>query len=504
MSKFPAQIDNEVSLPRVIDNLSTARGDSVNRLRSAIIAIESELGIKPAGTYSTVRARIDTLEDAINNIDVIHLGGDVGGTAITPLVIGIQGSPVSDVTPIDKQLLIYNGLAWIPSDGELSEDLSGAILTPTVIRIQGSPVSSTAPDTNQLLIWSGEEWVPSYGSFSGDLSGTLEETTVVGLQSYPISTNPPSLSDVLSWSGSEWVPETLDNITLNVLPTSVTLPKEIMFLAGDGYANTDNPTRIGARVIDFSNYPYSYLDGRLRTLKFIAEIEVTNSLTDGYLRLKDVTNNVVITDAVFHTTSLTPTSVEVTLLTGETDGYLRDDVNAMYDVQIYIEGGISSDFIICRNARIEVTYSAPIVITSIVPLSLPTDLQFICGVAVNGFSTAATIGRRSIDVSPFPSSTYDAKLRYVQFNVDVEVSAPGVDGYIQLYDITNNILVTGSQFHFTNTNTEELTVTLATGLSNGSIHTDVTCVYEVRMWKNSSSPADRVICNNARITVIYI
>src|ERR1700722_7410424 len=63
MTFYPNGIDNSNSLP-------PATGDdaiSVNAAIGAIEAIETELGIVPAGAYADVRTRLDILEARINN-----------------------------------------------------------------------------------------------------------------------------------------------------------------------------------------------------------------------------------------------------------------------------------------------------------------------------------------------------------------------------------------------------------------------------------------------------
>lgn len=410
MSKYPAQIDNSTTLPLVTDNSTPVAADTVNRLRNAIIAIESELGVKPAGIYSTVRARLDNLENLLN-LDVIALAGDLGGTTTSPLVIGLQGNPISTTDPLNNQVLTWNGVAWIPE-------------TPT-------------------------------------------------------------------------------NILINVLPTAILLPAEINFLCGDGYNGISSPVRVGARVIDFSFYPASYTDGRIRTLKFKADLEVTNTSADGYVQLKDVTHNVIILNTLLTTKSLSSVELSVVINTGTTDGYMRTDSNAMYEVQIYIANGGLTDQVICRNARVEVTYSPPILVTALVPLALPVDLQFVAGTTLNGFTTPAGIGGRTIDMINFPTTLPDGRARFFNFYADVEVSTAGVDGYVQLFDTTHNILVTNTQFHFTNTIAAEVSTSLTIGTGAGNIRTDVVSRYEVRIWKVSGSVADRVICNNARVVVTY-
>ena len=97
------------------------------------------------------------------------------------------------------------------------------------------------------------------------------------------------------------------------------------------------------------------------------------------------------------------------------------------------------------------------------------------------------------------------RTRTIEFYADVEVSAPGVDGYIQLYDTTNNIAVTNTSFHFANTLGAEIhSIPLTVGTNPGDIRSDMTPRYEVQIWKASASPTDRVICNKARLTIFYL
>lgn len=41
---------------------------AINALQQAVLAIENELGITPAGVYASVRTRFDILESRINNL----------------------------------------------------------------------------------------------------------------------------------------------------------------------------------------------------------------------------------------------------------------------------------------------------------------------------------------------------------------------------------------------------------------------------------------------------
>jgi hypothetical protein len=136
MSNYPAQIDTTTNLPTVVDNLTPMNGAVVNRLRDAIIATQAELGVKPSGTYGTVRARLDALEGLVGTVTTIQLAQDLGGSLSSPLVIGIQCNPISSTTPTLDQMLVWSGAAWVPSTVGIDES-SGSSDGYKIIRTDG-------------------------------------------------------------------------------------------------------------------------------------------------------------------------------------------------------------------------------------------------------------------------------------------------------------------------------------------------------------------------------
>lgn len=114
MTNYPASIDNQQSLPPIVDNLTPVSGATVNRLRDTIIAVEMALGIRPNGIYNSVAARLIALENGFNSLNVIELNGDLGNTLQYPFVIGLQGRPVSSAQPGLGQALVWDGIAWVP------------------------------------------------------------------------------------------------------------------------------------------------------------------------------------------------------------------------------------------------------------------------------------------------------------------------------------------------------------------------------------------------------
>jgi hypothetical protein len=111
---YPAGIDTTTSLPLVIDGQTNISASVINSLRAAIIAIEAENGINPAGTFSTVRARLDFLTSQIGGGGGSFTpGGDLSGTSDLQRVIGLQGIPVSSAMPLIGQILQYDGAGWL-------------------------------------------------------------------------------------------------------------------------------------------------------------------------------------------------------------------------------------------------------------------------------------------------------------------------------------------------------------------------------------------------------
>lgn len=179
MAKYPSQIDTSVSLPTAVDNLTPVQGAIFNRLRDAVIAIEHELGVKPSASYSTVRARIDALETALGNLQIIELAGDLGGTLETPKVIGIQGFPVSDAEPTLNQVLSWNGISWSPAtvsggggggSQTLAETLAlGASANNIIISDLADPESAQDAATQAYVLSRGARVV-----FINDFADTIE------------------------------------------------------------------------------------------------------------------------------------------------------------------------------------------------------------------------------------------------------------------------------------------------------------------------------------------
>lgn len=64
VTKYPGNIDDLTSLPKVTDLVSPIVAEDHNSLRDAIVGIENELGTDPSGVYGTVKDRLNFLSGA--------------------------------------------------------------------------------------------------------------------------------------------------------------------------------------------------------------------------------------------------------------------------------------------------------------------------------------------------------------------------------------------------------------------------------------------------------
>lgn len=138
---YPARIDNSITLPSVVDGTTSLNAGSINRLRDAIVAVETELGVKPSGVYTTVRQRLDALESLVQSAvsGAVTFAGDLSGTSIHQTVVGIQTKPVSPVAPLTGQTLIWDGGNYTASTNFFAQNITTTgIVSATSYNVGGS------------------------------------------------------------------------------------------------------------------------------------------------------------------------------------------------------------------------------------------------------------------------------------------------------------------------------------------------------------------------------
>ena len=71
-SIFPKAIDGYAQLPLTVDRVTSVSAEGINRLRSAIINIENELGVLPSGEeFVNVSERLDRLSQDLSDLTAL-------------------------------------------------------------------------------------------------------------------------------------------------------------------------------------------------------------------------------------------------------------------------------------------------------------------------------------------------------------------------------------------------------------------------------------------------
>jgi hypothetical protein len=140
-------------------------------LNGGTITTTGTLSVKYGTTAGTAAEGNDArLSDA--RIPTGSAGGDLAGTYPNPTVDGLQGTPVSNATPVNGQVLQYNGTSWVP--GTIPSGGSGG---GGVIYYLNFNTAADAPVTN----------IPQTPNASKEL-GIVGETTATSYLSPILST----------------------------------------------------------------------------------------------------------------------------------------------------------------------------------------------------------------------------------------------------------------------------------------------------------------------------
>lgn len=169
MSNYPFSFDSNITLPGVSG--STQEDAAITALRSAVFAVEIELGITPSGIYQDVRTRLDILESRLQ--------------------FGVSPQIPNDGY-VKSPLYIWN----VPQNVTLS--ISDGYGAPTENRLDGSLYMRGGDGyaNNQLYVRLNNQWLPvqteqftannDLAGFPPGSDGHLAQT-VIGLYNHPFN-----------------------------------------------------------------------------------------------------------------------------------------------------------------------------------------------------------------------------------------------------------------------------------------------------------------------------
>ncbi|KKN61320.1 hypothetical protein LCGC14_0523110 [marine sediment metagenome] len=101
MTVYPFEIDSDADIIRVDDNITEVGGEAINQSREAIFAIETELGVRPSGSVSSVAARLDA---SLNQDGTIKSSALTSVGLVTLPITNNQVSPTAGIQEIKLAL----------------------------------------------------------------------------------------------------------------------------------------------------------------------------------------------------------------------------------------------------------------------------------------------------------------------------------------------------------------------------------------------------------------
>ena len=163
MANFPVSLDNDVSIPRADNNITELSSDIINAIRSAVFAVESNLGIGANGSLMSVAARLNVALQPNGQLNPSVLINLLTSISITD----VQVSPVAAIQEskialsystaslynmflaVNNSFDILNGL-WSLYGVQIAPHIAGTAYNHDLTAILIDPVS--APEyTNRFL-----------------------------------------------------------------------------------------------------------------------------------------------------------------------------------------------------------------------------------------------------------------------------------------------------------------------------------------------------------------
>ena len=158
-------------------NLSISNGNSVNlstldKDAQTLSLAGSSLSISGGNAVTLPSTSFGNLTTATTGLTIT---GGTGAVAGTGTILAIQNATASQ-----PGLLTATDYTTFGGKVSLGGDLGGTAISPLVSKIQGVAVSSTAPASNQVLQYNGTNWIPSTLAASGDITDVLAGTGLTG------------------------------------------------------------------------------------------------------------------------------------------------------------------------------------------------------------------------------------------------------------------------------------------------------------------------------------
>ncbi len=132
------------------------------------------------------------------------------------------------------------------------------------------------------------------------------------------------------------------------------------------------------------------------------------------------------------------------------------------------------------------------------------EISLAAGVFAVVSTSYVRVGARLIDMSKYP--TISGYTRHVRFVVDIDKTSGATSGTVQLYDVTNNVLVTSTNMTTTsNSNDEHDSGDLTVGNAAGNIQLATPASYELQLKVTGGTlGVDGTFLTSARLLIYYV
>lgn len=288
-SKYPKSLDDSKTLPVTIDNVSPVKAEVVNRLRSSIIATQTELGVIPSGTFGTVRDRLDSINSLLNNLGDQIADNDADIVDINTTLVDLQ----NQITALDSDLQA--------TEAQLQQNIDDG----------DAALQQNIDDGDAALQQNIDD---GYAANQSDIA-----------------------------AGDANLQAQIDSLTLSISEASAVVSP---IVSGIQLTDSDTFVAIGATNINPDNLGYPNANFTIEVI-----LQTTNPSFAASFELFNLTEGVVVNHPTITTSSANATFLSVTLTVGNAD-LPNDQLNVLEGRIKLALGAATSDRAICKYAAI--------------------------------------------------------------------------------------------------------------------------------------------------------
>ncbi|MCK9567830.1 DUF2089 domain-containing protein [Candidatus Pacearchaeota archaeon] len=267
-------------LPVIVDLQTSIKAEVLNRHRESILAIEGELGIKPSGTYTTVRARLDEMEYRLCFLSCIEMSNVIVGTG--------SASEIRQLTEDD----ILPGFAIISFTIAGTNYASVVEVGTSISSIVASVAENYVPTSGTITDNAGGTWTFATPFSSGSRAGaavvkTVNNQTYTATLSVTKGTKTQTATQTVSWQpyvyhGNSVIPGSYNSSFVTSLTNRALQPSKAAIITDtmgvDEYEFYCLPNSYGTPTFQYGVLPGGW--------SLVAQTSVTNS--QGVTQLYDI------------------------------------------------------------------------------------------------------------------------------------------------------------------------------------------------------------------------